>query len=543
MLYILDNRTLTISQAVISMMLCLAMLLAWRTQKTYPGFGRWTIAKIPNFLGWVLISLRGSIPDWASILVGNLLILASPILVYEGIRQFVGKPHRDAVNYALLAVLAGVFSYFTWARPNVNARVMAIAVCVAIVLARCAWLLHRSAPVKMRSGFGFTALMFASSSVLLAARAATALMAASWADPFRADYLQGLFFLATNIIGIGWTFGFFMMTNNRLSRDLRKADVDFRHLAEQERRDRIMAQAISEVAMTFTRTLDLGEILNRVLAEVRKLIPNALGTILLVDEEGGARIGNWMGEIPAERAEGLSKLSLRVAENPNLRQMVETGKAVIIDDTCRLDYWTYKDSGLHSYLGAPIRLQGRTVGFINLDHCEAGFYSPRHAEQLQTFADLSGIAVENARLFQRTQILANTDELTGIFNKRCFFALASAELKRAQRYAKHATLLMLDLDHFKDINDRYGHPAGDLALKTLSALFAQTLRTTDLVGRYGGDEFIMLLVETEGSCAAATAGRLLERIRAVVLDTPLGRFSLTASIGLATLDARHGCIR
>ena len=94
----LDNRTQTIVQVAVSVTLYLVMLVAWRTQRTYPGFGRWTHSKLPNALGWLLVSLRGLIPDWASVVVGNIVLFSSPLLLFEGIRQFRGKPSPRLVK-------------------------------------------------------------------------------------------------------------------------------------------------------------------------------------------------------------------------------------------------------------------------------------------------------------------------------------------------------------------------------------------------------------------------------------------------------------
>jgi hypothetical protein len=98
----LDNRTLAIVLVAVTIMLFLVMLAAWRTQKTYPGFSRWTISMLPNALGWLLIGLRGLIPDWISALGGNIALFLSPLLIFEGIRQFRGKPARDWLKYYFL---------------------------------------------------------------------------------------------------------------------------------------------------------------------------------------------------------------------------------------------------------------------------------------------------------------------------------------------------------------------------------------------------------------------------------------------------------
>ena len=95
---LLDNRTLNLVQIAVSLVLFLIMFIAWRTQKIYPGFSRWTMSKLCHAIGFTLIGLHGSIPDWLSIVVANLLLFTSVLLIMEGTRQFLQKAHRDVVN-------------------------------------------------------------------------------------------------------------------------------------------------------------------------------------------------------------------------------------------------------------------------------------------------------------------------------------------------------------------------------------------------------------------------------------------------------------
>ena len=212
-------------------MLCIVMWTAWRTQKTYPGFGRWTASKIPHALGWLLIGLRGLIPDWASVLLANGLLFVSPILLYEGIRQFRGKPYRAISHYVLMVLLLGTFLYFTWGQPNVNGRVVMIAVCTALVIGRCAYNLCFKVQPELRSSFWFTAAMFGLYDVVLILRVVTAGSLPALLNPFSADVWQSLLFLTTIVVPIGWTFGFFIMTNARLNLELGKAEIELREMA------------------------------------------------------------------------------------------------------------------------------------------------------------------------------------------------------------------------------------------------------------------------------------------------------------------------
>lgn len=221
-----DNRTQTLVQAAVSAMLCLVMLIAWRTQKTYPGFSRWTLSRLPNALGFLLISFRGMIPDWASIFVANILLFISPILLYEGIRKFLGKPYRDTLHYFFVGLLVTGFTYFLWVKPSVNARLMLISGLSSIVLLRCAWNLFTQVSPPLRPSYWFTATLCAVAGIGLVLRFFTLAALPEISTPFIFDQWQNYLFLGIIVVPIGWTFGFFMMTNARLTLELqwRKSD-------------------------------------------------------------------------------------------------------------------------------------------------------------------------------------------------------------------------------------------------------------------------------------------------------------------------------
>lgn len=132
------------------------------------------------------------------------------------------------------------------------------------------------------------------------------------------------------------------------------------------------------------------------------------------------------------------------------------------------------------------------------------------------------------------ELLATTDELTTLFNRRKFFNMAERELGRIQRYGGSASLIMLDMDHFKLVNDRFGHTAGDLTLKAIGEKIRNTLRQADLAGRYGGEEFIILLPETGPREAFLVAERLRQGIEATQVCTSTGTVAVTVSCGVAS---------
>jgi diguanylate cyclase (GGDEF)-like protein len=129
--------------------------------------------------------------------------------------------------------------------------------------------------------------------------------------------------------------------------------------------------------------------------------------------------------------------------------------------------------------------------------------------------------------------VATTDPLTGIFNRRHFMALLAREQLRADRYGTSFSLLMLDIDHFKRVNDTYGHPIGDEAIKALTGAAAKFLRPTDLLGRFGGEEFVIMLPHADEAGAVLAAERVREAVARVVVPAGNQAVSFTVSIGIA----------
>jgi len=138
---------------------------------------------------------------------------------------------------------------------------------------------------------------------------------------------------------------------------------------------------------------------------------------------------------------------------------------------------------------------------------------------------------------QRTQQLvwlANTDPLTGLKNRRAFTEAAQAQILQCQRYPYPIAALIIDIDHFKSINDRYGHPVGDQAIQRVTASITHTLRVSDIIGRIGGEEFAVLLPHTDAAAARVSAERIrlaVESIEIVILNAKPLR--LTVSVGIA----------
>lgn len=146
---------------------------------------------------------------------------------------------------------------------------------------------------------------------------------------------------------------------------------------------------------------------------------------------------------------------------------------------------------------------------------------------------------EHKRLHAILEDLATRDPLTNLFNRRHFINLAEQEWKRAIRYKHSLCALMLDVDYFKQINDQHGHASGDKALTTVANVIRSTLRTTEIAGRYGGDEFVVLLPETISSNGLLVAKRICQTIKDYTISSDVGIIELTASIGVACVTKEN----
>jgi diguanylate cyclase (GGDEF)-like protein len=147
-----------------------------------------------------------------------------------------------------------------------------------------------------------------------------------------------------------------------------------------------------------------------------------------------------------------------------------------------------------------------------------------------TALSLGRLAVSERKLTLR----ALTDPLTGVFNRRTFLDLSNKEAARAQRRGSLTSVFMIDIDHFKRINDTYGHPVGDLVIKALAETATKGLRPTDILARYGGEEFVITLPETDADVAHRVAERLRAALERLVVPSEGGEVRFTVSIGVAT---------
>ena len=186
---------------------------------------------------------------------------------------------------------------------------------------------------------------------------------------------------------------------------------------------------------------------------------------------------------------------------------------------------------------APLLCQGRVEGVLNLaDKLKGGRFGFEDVAIVELFRHLLGASIGNIKLFEKMQRQAQTDGLTGLLNHRTFYEMLEKELKRSQRYGGLISLIMVDADNLKKINDTLGHRAGDLAIKTISRKVSECIRTVDTVARYGGDEFAVILPNTSLADAVVVAERMVQTVAGTHIDWEGEQVTLSISAGVGQYD-------
>ncbi len=492
-------------------------------------------------------------------------------------------------------------------------------------------------------------------------------------------------------------------------------DITKRKVAEKIENDqRDFAEALADTAAVINSSLDLNDVLKKILQNVAKVVPHDGATIALVTDQGTAEFAAVKSSDKYGPMEFLLSLDIDVMEMKDFQRMSETRKAMIIADTYENSDWVRNIEGsewIRSYLGAPIVYQDKVLGFINLDVGTPNFFKPKHAEQLEIFtnyaataitnaklfsetriraeeisilyeisfaiatgvglektaqalfqqlkkvipvdlfflalyeqtekmvsyfmyqkngeridiepfhlmkkpsltryviqkretifipdikaedaevkedefirvhgfdnrtflgiplilrdevigvlsvqavhpeaydpsqirlvetiAQQTSVAIDNAKLFEKTQEMAITDSLTGLYNRRYFYLILDNEIERAKRYRSPLSLIMMDIDHFKLVNDKFGHLAGDEVLQSVSEISKKILRQIDNMFRFGGEEFMIILPETIQEEAMNVAERIRSAIAETAIKTKKGDVKLTVSIGVSEYGENH----
>jgi diguanylate cyclase (GGDEF)-like protein len=349
---------------------------------------------------------------------------------------------------------------------------------------------------------------------------------------------------------------------------------DTTRLLESERAAREQAQALRAATQALSATLSLQHVLAAILNELKNVVPYDTASVQQLQGDKSVIIGGRGIDLDTFLGFGFDAVT---GEVPN-RDVLRERRPVIIGDI--LGPHGYADfphkehalSGVRSWMGVPLLFGSQCIGMITLDKHEPDFYTDAHAQAALAFAAQAAIAIENARLYERSQHellerrraeeglraanrrlhahLAEIEELqarlreqairdplTGLFNRRYLTETLARELARGEREGRPLSVVLLDVDHFKALNDAFGHEAGDVMLRALGSFLAEQTRHGDIACRYGGEEFVVVLPGASADAALARAEAWRAAFQELRASCQGKELQATVSAGVAAFPA------
>lgn len=331
--------------------------------------------------------------------------------------------------------------------------------------------------------------------------------------------LSGYGWAGAATLALGYSVGSF----TRQARQMAEMNANLRQAQQQ-------LGALHQIALSLSTTLDGQRLMEIILEQLGRLWGYDYGAILLVDETAG--------DLVLAAAHGYEvTLGTRLTPDEGIcGAVLRTGLPVCVGDVTQDPRYIGGVDGARSELAIPLIWEGTILGVLNVESKEPNAYTAADVALLTTVAEQAASYLANARLHQQTRQLAITDHHTGLFNYRHYLDQVSSLVNQAQLTGNRFSLLMLDLDHFKRVNDTYGHPTGNVVLEQSAKLIRLSCRQMDLVFRYGGEEFAVILPDTDCEVASRVAERIRERISTYAFLTKQGRpmdLPLSVSIGVA----------
>ena len=333
-----------------------------------------------------------------------------------------------------------------------------------------------------------------------------------------------------------------------------------RALAETLKAQSDRSAMLARITQRINEGLLIDEVLDHIYENFFSLIPyDRIGLALL--EEGQEVVRAYWARSEANEIRLPLGYSAGLAGS-SLEDIIRTGQPRILNDLeAYLERHPDSEStrliveeGIRSSLTCPLVVKNQPVGFLFFSSMKANTYSESHQELFLQITDQLAMTLEKGRIYQELleiteelreardalETAATRDSLTGLWNRRSILELLKRDMARAQREEKPLSLVMIDVDNFKSINDRIGHPAGDKVLTEVTRRVESTLRSADILGRIGGEEFLIILYPADGQ----TALDVMERARRACESGPVvvdsGEFDVTISLGAAVVDDFEG---
>jgi diguanylate cyclase (GGDEF)-like protein len=301
------------------------------------------------------------------------------------------------------------------------------------------------------------------------------------------------------------------------------------------RRQSVEMDALKRITLNLTSSLELQAVLDAIVREAMQLVRDVQDVNIFLYQDGKLSFGASLF------ADGRKNIPFAEPRQEGLTYTVARQRRIIIVEDMHSHplYNNSPDKWAGSIIGIPLLMGERVVGVMNLARTQTGVFSPPDVRLLALLADQAAIAITNARLHQAVRGQALSDTLTGLPNRRALDERLDTEIKRATRTDHSFTVIMIDIDGFKVINDNYGHDVGDDVLRRIAQSLSQGLRATDCLARYGGDELTLILPDTGWPDAVTVITKIQDQITNLAIDLPDGTVTHLGISGGVAIFPRH----
>ena len=316
---------------------------------------------------------------------------------------------------------------------------------------------------------------------------------------------------------------------------IKETEIAFAEAKKKAEKLAAESEALVKIGATISSSLEFSETSSVILNEIAKIVPHDLSALFLLEDDDLKIVGLNLSRDSQSGKELIGKRIKLGDKNSFSRLIFKYKKSILCDDIeAQFPYFKHLDyaNELGSIIGVPLISRGRMIGLLAVGAFEKHGFDEEKYETLNKFSDNIAVALDNAILHEKMSQIALTDPLTNLNNRHGLTLHWKTIYEQATRYKRPISLLMVDIDYFKGINDKYGHDIGDLVIKRVSSELLCNTRSIDIVSRFGGEEFVVVLPETEEHEATALAEKLRDKINQVDIDDVSENISV--SIGVST---------
>lgn len=329
-----------------------------------------------------------------------------------------------------------------------------------------------------------------------------------------------------------------IIENEKIVQDLGKQLIDSSNLLLSLKQHADELNALRRISINLTSRLELKEVLEAVVSEALRLIKNADDVNIFLYNEGKITFGASLDSSGRKNHE-----YAKPRPNGLTATVARQKKMIMVEDfTTHPLFINSSRNWRGSIIGIPLIVGSRVEGVMNLARTTEGGFSKEEIRLLSMLADQAAVAIFNAGMHEHANQEARLDSLTGLPNRRALDERLEVEVKRASRSKTSLAVIMMDLDGFKAINDTYGHAVGDHVLRQAFEPLTETLRGTDFLARYGGDELTLVLPETDLVSARLVAEKIQEKLRSIKIETPDEKSPQLDFSGGIAIYPQHGLL-